>query len=147
MNETFTTNAVTTTKAKRASKPKRTDEGKLSDCYVQISKLLEQQTATRHKGKELENRLAKINSKIQEDENKALYRICNELNISVKDIIAFPERIPKDSSFDEIANRALRENETPNIIIFDNDRRSIDRIIVCYPKSRFQAVCICENQP
>ena len=109
MNETITTTAVTAPEMKQPTKPKRTDEGKLSDCYVQMSKLLEQQTATRQKGKDIDNRISKLNSKIQEYENKALYKICKELNISVKDIIAFLERIPKGTSFDEVANRALRE--------------------------------------
>lgn len=109
MLEENITNAVTALETKKTTKPKRTDEEKLSDCYVQMSKLLEQQTATRQKSKNIENRLAKINSKIQEYENKALYKICKELNISVKDIIEFLDKIPKGTTFDEIANRALRE--------------------------------------
>lgn len=109
MIEENITNAITATGAKKPTKPNRTDEEKLSDCYVQMSKLLEQQTATRQKSKNIENRLAKINSKIQEYESKALFRICKELNISVKDIIEFLDKIPKGTTFDEIANRALRE--------------------------------------
>lgn len=109
MLEENITNAVTALETKKTTKPKRTDEEKLSDCYVQMSKLLEQQTATRQKGKDIDNRISKLNSKIQEYENKALYKICKELNISVKDIIEFLDKIPKGTTFDEIANRALRE--------------------------------------
>ena len=109
MIEENITNAITATGAKKPTKPNRTDEEKLSDCYVQMSKLLEQQTATRQKGKDIDNRISKLNSKIQEYENKALYKICKELNISVKDIIEFLDKIPKGTPFDEIANRALRE--------------------------------------
>ena len=48
-----------------------------------MSKLLEQQTVTRQKSKDIDNRISKLNGKIQEYENKALYKICKELNISV----------------------------------------------------------------
>ena len=109
MIEENITNAITATGAKKSTKAKRTDDEKLSECYAQMNKLLEQQTATRQKGKDIDNRISKLNSKIQEYENKALYKICKELNISVKDIIEFLERIPKGTFFDEIANRALRE--------------------------------------
>ena len=54
MIEENITNAITATGAKKPTKPNRTDEEKLSDCYVQMSKLLEQQTATRQKGKDID---------------------------------------------------------------------------------------------
>ena len=114
MLEENITNAVTALETKKTTKPKRTDEEKLSDCYVQMSKLLEQQTATRQKGKDIDNRISKLNSKIQEYENKALYKICKELNISVKDIITCLERIPKGKTFDEIANRVFQDTSNNN---------------------------------
>lgn len=109
MNETITSTVVTTPEAKKPFKPKRSDEEKRAELYARKNKLLEQHTAVKKKSKDIEEQLAKANSKIQEYENKALYKICKELNISVKDIITFLERIPKGTSFDEIANRALRE--------------------------------------
>ena len=66
MNVENTLTAAFTTAPKKLTKPKRTDEEKLSDCYVQMSKLLEQQTATKQKGKDIDNRISKLNSKIQE---------------------------------------------------------------------------------
>ena len=108
MNVENTSTAVFTTTPEKPTKPKRTDEEKLPDCYVQMSKLLEQQTVTRQKSKDIDSRIYKLNSKIQEYENKALYKICKKLNITTKDLIEFLDKIPKDTSFDEFANRALR---------------------------------------
>ena len=96
------TTAVTAPKAEKPIKTKRTDTEKLSEYYEQKRKLLEQQNATRQKGKDIENKLVKTNSKIQEYENKALFKICKEMNITTKDIISFLQKIPKGTTLEDI---------------------------------------------
>lgn len=110
MNETIITTAVTTPEAKKPTKPKRTDAEKLADCYEQRDKLIEQQNNVKKKGKVIETRLSNLDDKIQEYENKELFKICKEMNITTKDIIAFLQKIPKGTTLDEIANRAFHGN-------------------------------------
>ena len=98
INENLTTAPAT----KTSSKPKRSDTEKLSEYYEQKRKLLEQQNATRQKGKDIENKLVKTNSKIQEYENKALFKICKEMNITTSDIISFLQKIPKGTTLEDI---------------------------------------------
>jgi len=103
-------NLTTAPETKTSPKPKRTDTEKLSEYYEQKRKLLEQQNAARQKGKDIENRLAKTNSKIQEYENKALFKICKEMNITTSDIIAFLQKIPKGTTLADIEKRAFIKN-------------------------------------
>ncbi len=105
-----TENTTPTPTAKKPTKPKRTDSEKLAEWYARKDKLLEQQTAARKRGKEIDNQLVKANSKIQEYENKELYKICKDMNITTKDIIVFLKKLPKGTTLDEIANRAFHRN-------------------------------------
>ena len=98
INENLTTAPATNT----SSKPTRSDTEKLSEYYEQKRKLLEQQNAARQKGKDIENKLVKTNSKIQEYENKALFKICKEMNITTSDIISFLQKIPKGTTLEDI---------------------------------------------
>lgn len=108
MNEAMTPTAVTTPEAKKQTK--RTDAEKLAEWYAKKDKLLEQQTATRKRGKDIDNQLVKANGKIQEYENKELFKICKDMNITTKDIIVFLKKIPKGITLDEIAKRAFLGN-------------------------------------
>ncbi|WP_455527875.1 hypothetical protein [Huintestinicola sp.] len=109
MNETITTNAVTATEAKRPSKPKRNDMEKLAECYAKRDKTAEQQNAKINESKKLGERLSKYNSTIQQLENREIVRLCKKLNITTKDLIEFLDKIPKGTSFDEIANRVFQD--------------------------------------
>lgn len=105
MNETITTTSATVTEAK---KPKRSNYEKLEECYAKRDKTAEQQNAKINESKKLGERLSKYNSTIQQLENREIVRLCKKLNITTKDLIEFLDKIPKDTSFDEFANRALR---------------------------------------
>ena len=97
------------TNVKKSDKPKRTESEKRAELYARKEKLLEQHTAVKKRSKDIEEQLAKANIKIQEYENKALYKLCKDMNISVKDVIAFLESIPKGTTLDEIVNRTLHK--------------------------------------
>ncbi len=105
-----TENTTPTPTTEKQIKPKRTDDEKLAEWYAKKDKLIEQQTAARKRGKEIDSQLVKANSKIQEYENKELYKICKDMNITTKDIIAFLKKIPKGTTLDELANRAFHKN-------------------------------------
>ena len=79
-------------------KPKRSDKDRLKECYDQQKKLLEQQNAARKKSKEIEKRISDNNAKIAELENKELFKICREKQISTQELIAFLKKIPEDVS-------------------------------------------------
>lgn len=106
MNETITTTAAATPEAK---KPKRSTCEKLAECYAKRDKTAEQQNAKINESKMLGERLSKYNSTIQQLENREIVRLCKKLNITTKDLIEFLDKIPKGTTFDEIANRVLRE--------------------------------------
>ncbi len=103
-------NTSITPTTEKPTKPKRTDDEKLAEWCAKKDKLLEQQTAARKRGREIDSQLVKANSKIQEYENKELYKICKDMNITTKDIIAFLKKIPKGTTLDEIAKRAFHRN-------------------------------------
>ncbi len=105
-----TENTTPTPATEKPTKPKRTDDEKLAEWYAKKDKLLEQQTAARKRGKEIDSQLVKANSKIQEYENKELYKICKDMNITTKDIITFLKKLPKGTTLDEITNRAFHRN-------------------------------------
>lgn len=102
MNETITTATP------EAKKSKRSNYEKLAECYAKRDKTAEQQNAKINESKKLGERLSKYNSTIQQLENREIVRLCKKLNITTKDLIEFLDKIPKDTSFDEFANRALR---------------------------------------
>ncbi len=106
MNETITTTSATVTEAK---KPKRSIYEKLEECYAKRDKTAEQQNAKINESKKLGERLSKYNSTIQQLENREIVRLCKKLNITTKDLIEFLDKIPKDTSFDEFANRVFHE--------------------------------------
>lgn len=105
MNETITTTSAT---APETKKPKRSNYEKLAECYAKRDKTAEQQNAKINESKKLGERLSKYNSTIQQLENREIVRLCKKLNITTKDLIEFLYKIPKGTSFDEFANRALR---------------------------------------
>lgn len=105
MNETITT----TLTAPEAKKPKRSNYEKLAECYAKRDKTAEQQNAKINESKKLGERLSKYNSTIQQLENREIVRLCKKLNITTKDLIEFLDKIPKGTSFDEVANRVFQD--------------------------------------
>ena len=103
MNETITTATP------EAKKSKRSTCEKLAECYAKRDKTAEQQNAKINESKKLGERLSKYNSTIQQLENREIVRLCKKLNITTKDLIEFLDKIPKDTSFDEFANRVFHE--------------------------------------
>ena len=77
-------------------KPKRSDKDRLKERYDQQKKLLEQQTAARKKSKDIEKRISDNNAKIAELENKELFKICREKQISTQELIKFLKKMPED---------------------------------------------------
>lgn len=106
MNNTIITAEISSEEKKSV---KRTDAEKLAELYAKKNKLIEQQITAKRKSKNIDSQLTKTNGKIQEYENKALYKICNEMNITVKDIISFLEKIPKGTTLDDIEKRAFHQ--------------------------------------
>ncbi len=105
-----TENTTPTPTTEKQTKPKRSNAKKLAEYYEQRDKLIEQQNAVKKKGKTIETRLSKLGGKIQEYENKELYKICKDMNITTRDIITFLKKIPKGTTLDEIAKRAFFRN-------------------------------------
>lgn len=106
MNETITTTSAT---APEAKKPKRSNYEKLAECYAKRDKTAEQQDAKINESKKLGESLSKYNSTIQQLENREIVRLCKKLNITTKDLIEFLDKIPKGTSFDEVANRVFQD--------------------------------------
>ena len=90
------------TNISKPPKPKRSDTDKLKECYDQQNKLLEQQTAARKKSKDIEKRISDNNSKIAELENKELFKICREKQISTQELIRFLKKLPDDVSLENL---------------------------------------------
>ena len=58
----------------KPTKPKRTDEEKLQECYEKRDRLREQKTAHKNKGQVIDKSIAENNAKIAELENKEILK-------------------------------------------------------------------------
>ena len=77
MNEeekTITANEPAAENHTKPTKPKRTDEEKLQECYERRDRLREQKTAHKNKGQVIDKSIAENNAKIAELENKEILK-------------------------------------------------------------------------
>ena len=95
----------------KLTKPKRTDEEKLHECYEKRNRLREQKTAHKNKGQVIDKSIAENNAKIAELENKELLKICREKKISAQELIAFLNEIPNSNALEILKNRLINRHQ------------------------------------
>ena len=95
-------------KQTKPTKPKRTDEEKLQECYEKRDRLREQKTAHKNKGKVIDKSIAENNAKIAELENKEILKTIKEKKISAQELIVFLKKMPEGVTLENVANVAFR---------------------------------------
>ena len=111
MNEeenTITTTEPAAEKQTKLTKPKRTDEEKLQECYERRDRLREQKTAHKNKGQVIDKSIAENNAKIAELENKEILKTIKEKKITAQELIAFLKKMPEGVTLENVANVAFR---------------------------------------
>ena len=96
-------------KQTKPTKPKRTDEEKLQECYEKRDRLREQKTAHKNKGQAIDKSIAEHNAKIAELENKEILKTIKEKKISAQELIAFLKKMPEGVTLENVANVAFRK--------------------------------------
>ena len=92
----------------KPTKPKRTDEEKLQECYEKRDRLREQKTAHKNKGQVIDKSIAENNAKIAELENKEILKTIKEKKISAQELIGFLKKMPEGVTLENVANVAFR---------------------------------------
>ena len=92
----------------KPTKPKRTDEEKLQECYEKRDRLREQKTAHKNKGQAIDKSIAENNAKIAELENKEILKTIKEKKISAQELIVFLKKMPEGVTLENVANVAFR---------------------------------------
>ena len=92
----------------KLTKPKRTDEEKLQECYEKLDRLREQKTAHKNKGQVIDKSIAENNAKIAELENKEILKTLKEKKISAQELINFLKKMPEGVTLENVANVAYR---------------------------------------
>ena len=92
----------------KPTKPKRTDEEKLQECYEKRDRLREQKTAHKNKGQVIDKSIAENNAKIEELENKEILKTIKEKKISAQELIGFLKKMPEGVTLENVANVAFR---------------------------------------
>ena len=92
----------------KPTKPKRTDEEKLQECYEKRDRLREQKTAHKNKGQVIDKSIAENNAKIAELENKEILKTIKEKKISAQELIVFLKKMPEGVTLENVANVAFR---------------------------------------
>ena len=95
-------------KQTKPTKPKRTDEEKLQECYERRDRLREQKTAHKNKGQVIDKSIAENNAKIAELENKEILKTIKEKKISARELIGFLKKMPEGVTLENVANVAFR---------------------------------------
>ena len=95
-------------KQTKPTKPKRTDEEKLQECYEKRDRLREQKTAHKNKGQFIDKSIAENNAKIAELENKEILKTIKEKKISAQELIVFLKKMPEGVKLENVANVAFR---------------------------------------
>ena len=95
-------------KQTKPTKPKRTDEEKLQECYEKRDKLREQKNAHKNKGQVIDKSIAENNAKIAELENKEILKTIKEKKISAQELIGFLKKMPEGVTLENVANVAFR---------------------------------------
>ena len=108
--ETMTTSTAepSAEKQTKPTKPKRTDEEKLQECYEKRDRLREQKTAHKNKGQVIDKSIAENNAKIAELENKEILKTIKEKKISAQELIVFLKKMPEGVTLENVANVAFR---------------------------------------
>lgn len=110
MNEeekTITANEPAAEKQTKLTKPKRTDEEKLQECYEKRDRLREQKTAHKNKWQIIDKSIAENNAKIAELENKEILKTLKEKKISAQELIAFLKKMPEGVTLEMVEKRAF----------------------------------------
>ena len=110
MNEeekTITTNEPSAKKQTKPTKPKRTDEEKLQECYEKRDRLREQKTAHKNKGQVIDKSIAENNAKIAELENKEILKTIKEKKISAQELIVFLKKMPEGVTLEMVEKRVF----------------------------------------
>ena len=92
----------------KPTKPKRTDEEKLQECYERRDRLREQKTAHKNKGQVIDKSIAENNAKIAELENKEILKTIKEKKISAQELIVFLKKMPEGVTLENVSNVAFR---------------------------------------
>ena len=95
-------------KQTKPTKPKRTDDEKLQECYEKRDRLREQKTAHKNKGQVIDKSIAENNAKIAELENKEILKTIKEKKISAQELIVFLKKMPEGVTLENVANVAFR---------------------------------------
>ena len=95
-------------KQTKPTKPKRSDEEKLQECYERRDRLREQKTAHKNKGQAIDKSIAENNAKIAELENKEILKTIKEKKISAQELISFLKKMPEGVTLENVANVAFR---------------------------------------
>lgn len=110
MNEeekTITANEPAAEKHTKLTKPKRTDEEKLQECYEKRDRLREQKTAHKNKGQVIDKSIAENNAKIAELENKEILKTLKEKKITAQELICFLKKMPEGITLEMVEKRAF----------------------------------------
>ena len=110
MNEeenTITANEPAAEKQTKPTKPKRTDEEKLQECYERRDRLQEQKTAHKNKGQAIDKSIAENNAKIAELENKEILKTLKEKKITAQELIVFLKKMPEGVTLEMVEKRAF----------------------------------------
>ena len=110
MNEEVKTTPTTEPsdeKQSKLTKPKRTDEEKLQECYERRDRLREQKTAHKNKGQAIDKSIAENNAKIAELENKEILKTLREKKISAQELIVFLKKMPEGVTLEMVEKRAF----------------------------------------
>ena len=105
--KTITANEPAAEKQTKLTKPKRTDEEKLQECYEKRDRLREQKTAHKNKGQVIDKSIAENNAKIAELENKEILKTLKEKKISAQELIAFLKKMPEGVTLEMVEKRAF----------------------------------------
>ena len=108
-DETMTTPTTEPSDEKQSkpTKPKRTDEEKLQECYEKRDRLREQKTAHKNKGQVIDKSIAENNAKIAELENKEILKTLKEKKISAQELIGFLKKMPEGVTLEMVEKRAF----------------------------------------
>lgn len=110
MNEEVKTTPTTEPsdeKQSKLTKPKRTDEEKLQECYERRDRLREQKTEHKNKGQAIDKSIAENNAKIAELENKEILKALKEKKISAQELIVFLKKMPEGVTLEMVEKRAF----------------------------------------
>ena len=122
-NETMTTPTAESADENhtKPTKPKRTDEEKLQECYEKRDRLREQKTAHKNKGQVIDKSIAENNAKIAELENKEILKTLKEKKITAQELIVFLKKMPEGVTLEMVEKRAFhRIPSHPDQLRFNN---------------------------